>query len=60
LNDETKRWRLDVLISKHDHQHNIVEQLIAEGCSDDIVSKAKKEKLLLKDEIRKLELELGE
>lgn len=49
-----------MLISKHDHQHNIVEQLIAEGCSDDIVNKAKKEKLSLKDEIRKLELELGE
>ena len=46
--------KLEALIVKHKHQHNIVEALEGERAPDDIVHNAKIKKLRLKDEIERI------
>lgn len=46
--------RLKHLEDAHRHQHNIVETLIAEKAPEHHVTKAKKEKLRIKDMIERL------
>ena len=47
--------RIQWLKERHKDLHQRIEVCIAEKVSDDILSKLKKEKLKLKDEIRRLE-----
>ena len=47
--------RIQWLKERHKDLHQRIEVCIAEKVSDDILSKLKKEKLRLKDEIRRLE-----
>ena len=47
--------RIQWLKEKHRDLHQKIEVCIAEKVSDDIISKFKKEKLKIKDELRRLE-----
>jgi hypothetical protein len=53
MNDKIER-RLKHLEDAHKHQHAIVEALIGEKAPDQHISKAKKEKLRIKDMITTL------
>ena len=46
--------RIEVLSVKHKDLHNRIETLEAENAPDEFISKLKKEKLLVKDEIERL------
>ena len=47
--------RLEFLKNKHKHQHKLVETLEGEKAPDEVIAKAKKVKLSIKDEILTLE-----
>jgi len=50
--------RLESLYDKHKKQHQVVEVLEAEKAPASMITKAKKEKLKLKDEITRIENQL--
>lgn len=52
--------RLEFLEDAHAHQHKLVEALEAEKAPDEVVTKAKKEKLRIKDMIAHLKGEVNE
>lgn len=54
--DFTKR--LEWLKASHKHQHQIVEALIGEKAPDASIIEAKKRKLLIKDQIAEIELQM--
>ena len=58
MSNEGLENHLIALKNKHHNLDKIIETLIAEHAPDDIVSRRKKEKLALKDEIVKIESQL--
>lgn len=55
MNTKTKLHRLEIVKSQHKKQHKIVESLEAENAPEQVIAKAKRLKLSMKDEISSLE-----
>lgn len=55
-----KLHRIQILKDRHKHIHSLVEALEAERAPEEFITKTKKEKLKLKDEIVSIEKELNQ
>lgn len=55
-----KLHRIQILKDRHKHMHSLVEALEAERAPEESITKAKREKLNLKDEIASIEKQLNQ